>query len=92
VPAALHGNREAGVIFNNLASIPASGFVCPADDAEKARLALEIDRTVREYAPAGWKGDAVREREVKNVLFPLFNRDRDATLAMFEIIKNQPGY
>lgn len=92
LPAALHGNREAGVIFNNLATIPASGFVCPADDAAKANLALEIDRTVREYAPAGWKGDAVREREVKNVLFPLFNRDREATLAMFEIIKNQPGY
>jgi len=34
----------------------------------------------------------VREREVKNVLFPLFNRDREATLAMFEIIKNQQGY
>ena len=92
LPAALHGNREAGVIFNNLATIPASGFVCPADDAAKANLALEIDRTVREYSPAGWKGDAVREREVKNVLFPLFNRDREATLAMFEIIKNQPGY
>ncbi|MFG1267279.1 type I restriction endonuclease subunit R [Xanthobacter sp. DSM 14520] len=92
LPAALHGNREAGVIFNNLATIPASGFVCPADDAAKANLALEINRTVREYAPAGWKGDAVREREVKNVLFPLFNRDREATLAMFEIIKNQPGY
>ncbi|MBY6243428.1 type I restriction endonuclease subunit R [Methylosinus sp. Sm6] len=92
VPAALHGNREATVIFNNLASILASSFTCPTDDDEKAKLALEIDRTVREYAPAGWKGDAVREREVKNVLFPLFNRDRDATLAMFEIIKNQPGY
>jgi type I restriction enzyme R subunit len=92
LPAALHGNREAGVIFNNLATLPASGFVCPADDADKANLALEIDRTVREYAPAGWKGDAVREREVKNVLFPLFNRDREATLAMFEIIKSQQGY
>ena len=92
LPAALHGNREAGVIFNNLATIPASGFVCPAEDADKANLALEIDRTVREYAPAGWKGDAVREREVKNVLFPLFNRDREATMAMFEIIKKQPGY
>ena len=92
LPAALRGNGEASVIFNNLATIPASGFVCPLDDADKANLALGIDRTVREYAPAGWKGDAVREREVKNVLFPLLNRDREATLAMFEIIKSQPGY
>lgn len=92
LPSSLHGNREAGIIFNNLATLPASGFVCPVDEIEKANLALEIDRTVREYAPAGWRGDAVREREVKNVLFPLFNRDREATLAMFEIIKSQQGY
>jgi len=91
LPPVLHGNREAAVIFNNLATIPTSGFVCPTDDADKANLAVEIDRAVREYAPAGWKGDAVREREVKNVLFPLFNRDREATLAMFDIIKNQQG-
>ncbi|WP_421368127.1 type I restriction endonuclease subunit R [Agrobacterium tumefaciens] len=92
LPSSLHGNREAGIIFNNLATLPASGFVCPVDELEKVNLALEIDRTVREYAPAGWRGDAVREREVKNVLFPLFNRDREATLAMFEIIKSQQGY
>jgi len=92
IPAALHGNREAATIFNNLANLPATIFKCPTDDGAKAELALRIDRAVREHAPAGWKGDPVREREVKNVLFPLFNRDRDATLAMFEIIKNQPGY
>jgi len=92
LPAVLHGNRQAGVIFNNLATVPASNFVCPVDDTNRVNLALEIDRTVREYAPAGWKGDAVRERQVKNVLFPLFDRDRDATLAMFDIIKNQQGY
>ena len=92
LPASLSGNREAVVIYNNLQDLPATGFVVPADDDQRAVLALEIDRTVREHAPAGWKGDPVREREVKNVLFPLFNRDRDATLAMFEIIKNQSGY
>ena len=27
-----------------------------------------------------------------NALFPLLDRDREATLALFEIIKNQPGY
>jgi type I restriction enzyme R subunit len=55
-------------------------------------LALEIDRTMRERAPAGWKGDQAREAQVLNALFPLLNRDREATLALFELIKNQPGY
>jgi type I restriction enzyme R subunit len=45
-----------------------------------------------ERAPAGWKGDQAREAQVLNALFPLLDRDRAATLALFEIIKNQPGY
>jgi type I restriction enzyme R subunit len=55
-------------------------------------LALEIDRVMRERAPAGWKGDQAREAQVLNSLFPLLNRDRDATLSLFELVKNQPGY
>jgi type I restriction enzyme R subunit len=92
IPAALHGNREAAVIFNNLPTLPKTAFVCPIDDGNKAALALQIDQAIREQAPAGWKGDETRERQVKNALFPLLNRDRDATLALFEIIKSQPGY
>lgn len=92
VPAVLHGKHEAFVLFNNLALITANNFKCPATDDDKAALALEIDLTVRERAPAGWKGDQAREAQVLNALFPLLNRDREATLALFEIIKGQPGY
>jgi type I restriction enzyme, R subunit len=31
------------VLFNNLASIPATTFQCPTDEAAKAKVALEID-------------------------------------------------
>ena len=62
------------------------------DDDEKAKLALEIDLAMREQAPAGWKGDETREKQVLNALFPIMSRDRTATQAIFEIIKNQPGY
>jgi type I restriction enzyme R subunit len=55
-------------------------------------LALEIDRTMRERAPAGWKGDQAREAQVLNALFPLLDRNREATVALFELVKNQPGY
>jgi len=38
------------------------------------RLALEIDRVMRQHAPAGWKGDQARESQVLNALFPLLDR------------------
>ncbi|HEY9268853.1 MAG TPA: type I restriction enzyme endonuclease domain-containing protein, partial [Methylotenera sp.] len=92
IPAQLHGKHEATVLFNNLASIKATIFQCPMDDDKKAELAIEIDIAVREHAPAGWKGDQAREAQVLNVLFPILNRDREATKELFEIIKNQQGY
>ena len=100
VPAALHGKREATVIYNNLPRILAAGRAPAGKVAEPGAdygddlvtLALEIDRAMRERAPAGWKGDQAREAQVLNALFPLLDRDREATLALFELIKNQPGY
>ncbi len=91
-PSSLNGKPEAIVLFNNLANIQTSNFVCPVDDEEKAKLALRIDQAMREHAPAGWNGDPVRESEVLNALFPLLERDRTATSAVFEIIKNLAGY
>ena len=91
-PHVLNGHPEAIALFNNLASIPAAAFVCPTDDEGKATLALELDQAMREQAPAGWKGDDTREKQVLNALFPIMSRDRVATQAIFEIIKNQSGY
>lgn len=99
IPAALHGKREATVIYNNLPRILAmrGTEVAVAEPRaeygnERLRLALEIDRVMRERAPAGWKGDQAREAQVQNALFPLLERSRGATLALFELVKNQPGY
>ena len=93
-PHVLNGYPEAIVLFNNLASIAATNFECPADQDEKAKLALEIDLAMRERAPAGWKSDIDGPRgiQVMNALFPILSRDRVATQAIFEIIKNQTGY
>jgi type I restriction enzyme R subunit len=92
IPAVLHGKHEAAVLFNNLGEIPASNFRYPTAEEDKAALALKIDQAVREHAPAGWYGDQAREAQVLNALFPILDRDREATLALFEIIKNQQGY
>jgi type I restriction enzyme R subunit len=99
VPAVLHGKHEATVIYNNLPRILAAAAAPlavadpdPTADEKRLELALEIDRTMRERAPAGWKGDQAREAQVLNALFPLLERNREATMALFELVKNQPGY
>ncbi|MDB6173801.1 MAG: restriction endonuclease subunit [Chthoniobacteraceae bacterium] len=97
VPAILHGKPEAIVIYNNLFDILASGRSVLCEESsleieERAQLALRIDQAMREHAPAGWKGDDTREKQVLNALFPIMSRDRKATQAIFEIIKNQAGY
>lgn len=91
-PAALSGHREAIVLFNNLDSIPTTSFQCPTDEEAKVKLALDINLAMRGSAPASWRGDPAREAQVLNALFPLMGRDRVATAAIFEIIKNQQAY
>ena len=91
-PSALSGHREATVLFNNLDSIATTTFQCPKDEGAKVKLALDIDLAMRGSAPASWRGDPAREAQVLNALFPLMGRDRVATSAIFEIIKNQQGY
>lgn len=99
IPAALHGKHEATVIYNNLPRIladatrpAAAAEPDPAADEKRLKLALEIDQTMRERAPAGWKGDQAREAQVLNALFSLLDRNRAATQALFELVKHQPGY
>ena len=92
VPSVLHGQREATVIFNNLDSLPATSFRYPTVDEARATLAMRLDLAVRESAPAGFRGDHAREAQVLNALYPILDRDREATRALFEIIKSQPGY
>jgi len=97
VPAELHGRPEAIVLFNNLPRVlgmdgTAAGEQGDVETTRLAALALKLDRAVRENAPAAWKGDDTREKQVLNALFPLLERDRDATQAIFDIIKQQPGY
>lgn len=91
-PRALDGHPGAIALYNNLASIPAGTFECPGDDEGKARVALALDEAMREQAPANWRGDEPKERAVLNALFPIMARDRTATQAIFDIIKNQPEY
>jgi len=97
VPAALHGKPGAIVIYGNLPSVLGDrAFVVReetlAQQESRVTQALKIDQAMREQAPAGWRGDETREKQILNALFPIMSRDRQATMAIFEIIKNQPDY
>jgi len=101
VPAVLHGKVEATVIFKNLPDILVVGGSLrvgeekdpsPEELERLAGLALEVDRAMREEAQAGWKGDETKERLVQNFLYRIMNKNREATAALFELVKNQPGY
>ena len=99
VPDALEGNRAAQTLYNNLPDILALAFptweVRDGENDEEndlVQITLEIDRAMREQAPANWKGDDTREKQVLNALHPIMGRSREATLALFELIKQQDGY
>jgi type I restriction enzyme R subunit len=88
VPSVLHGKTEATVIYNNLPDIVAN----PLNDEERAELALRVDQAMKKDVQAGFKGDEVKERMVRDVLYKLLSKDREATVKLFDLIKNQPGY
>jgi type I restriction enzyme, R subunit len=99
IPAKLQGNAEAIIIYNNLQDILSTS---PLDNVVSAQheaygdalmtLALKIDATMLSDAPAGWRGDDTREKQVLNALFPIMQRDRDRTTALFELLKNMQAY
>ncbi len=100
VPVPLQGKPEALIIYKNLPEIltdieNASGIAESAEELysdQLVHLALEIDRIMREHAPAGWRGDDTREKQVLNALFPVMDRNRATTTALFELLKNMKGY
>lgn len=102
VPPELADRKEALVIFHNLKDIlPPLRYnnelrdSPPGEMTEEQRrlqMTLEIDEAMRARAPAGWRGDSTREAVVLNALYPILERNREVTKAIFELIKNQAGY
>ena len=92
IPKELQGNIEATIIYNNLTTLNKTIFNIPESDADRAELAKKIDLTIKDNAPSGWRGDQARESQILNAIFPILEKDREATQSLFEIIKNQTGY
>jgi type I restriction enzyme R subunit len=99
VPQSLQGNREATVLYNNLINIMQLGVDAteatedrPEYGDERALMALRLDIAIKAEAPAGWRGDPARESVVLNTIHRTLGKGREATLAVFDIVKNQAGY
>lgn len=100
LPAPLRGNRAAAVLYNNLpeilAAIPVREKWAATSTAaygdECLAISLKLDEAMRDKAPADWKGDPTREAMVLNAIYPIMKKDKAATQAIFEIIKQQPDY
>ena len=92
IPEEIHGNKEAIIIYNNLSTLPKINFNLPDNDIDRAKLSSKLDLIVKENAPAGWRGDQARESQILNALFSVLDQDREATQALFEIVKNQTSY
>jgi type I restriction enzyme R subunit len=54
-------------------------------------LAIKVDQAVRDTAPFGWRGNAMKERKVRRSLEPFFD-DPAKMERIFEILKNQNEY
>ena len=68
-------------------------FQCPADEDEKAKLALETrPRDARERARRDGRATRRARSRCSMRCFPSCPGTAQATQAIFEIIKNQPGY
>ena len=73
-------------LFDNLADSP----------EERERTALQVDRAIRSVRKADWRGNRLKEREVRNAIRSALadedgQADRDAVGGIFEIIKAQRG-
>lgn len=64
----------------------------PAEKTNHADLASKINAAMDEHAPDSWKGHQAKEAAVLNAIYPVLNRDREATQAVFEILKNQSDH
>ncbi|WP_299561868.1 hypothetical protein [uncultured Sulfitobacter sp.] len=90
--AALVRNAKAGHGKEYPETITSPGRKALYDNlGDNEALALEVDRAVRETAPFGWRGSAMKERKVQRCLERILD-DPDAVVQVFEFLKNQHEY
>ena len=99
LPAPLIGKPEAAVLFNNLPTILAADMLNNVAEEPTAMLndeimilAIKLDKALKTETQSGWRGDQAKESVVLNTIHRTLGHSREATQAVFDIVKNLPGY
>ena len=86
-------------LFDNLASSPAPEVHdAPAASGNEAHassrevMALALDRALRRVKKADWRGNRLKEREVRNAIKSQVGDDVSLVDSIFEIVKAQSDY
>ena len=58
----------------------------------RAGAAVAIDRAIRRVKKADWRGNRIKEREVRNAIGSVLGNDADLVDRIFEIVKAQSDY
>ena len=58
----------------------------------KRDVVLALDQAIRNVKKADWRGNVMKEREVRNAIRSVLGDGADYMERMFEIVKNQPDY
>ena len=66
----------------------------PSGDATGARAATAglVDRAIRRVKKADWRGNRMKEREVRHAISSVLGDDADLVDRIFEIVKAQRDY
>jgi len=59
---------------------------------EASRLAIDVDRAIRNVKKAGWRGNKFKEKEVRIAIKSVLGNDAELVDAIFDIVKNQRDY
>lgn len=92
MPERLKTHPFAVAMYNSLPALNADTFVCPSDPEERATLAMALETAMNKGAPSAWRGVPTRENIIQGLLYPLLDKDEQATRALFDIIKASPFY
>ncbi len=61
------------------------------DIGNREALTLQLDEAVRQAVQDDWRGNIIRERQVKNAIYKIL-KDQELTERVFEIVRNQREY
>ena len=86
-------------LFDNLEDTPVSGVqaplahygIKPAVETREAK-ALALDHAIRHVKKADWRGNRLKEREVRNAIKSALGGDEGIVSTIFEIVKAQSDY